>query len=449
MANTDATEVTFRPKPSLPPPPNTVGPVGWLRRNLFSTWYNTLLTAVALWLIVFTLYHLYDWGIAKAVFVADSRRQCLDTSPEGACWAGVFHWFNAFIYGRYPYAEQWRVNFSFIMLAVWMAPCWIPRVTGKIGIGLSAVLIFPFFAGYMFAGGDKGLFVQFMLSAAIVTFLSIWLHVACCLLTGRSLPATILSLAGKGDDTDPRVQRNILVGAFLVALVIVFAIQMPWELRDIPTNNWGGLFLTLVISGIAITTALPAGVVLALGRRSKMPVIRTASIVFIELFRSVPLITILFMAVTMMPLFLPETMVLNKLIQVIIAVCLFAAAYMAEIVRGGLQAIPRGQYEAAQSMGLSYWKMMGLVVMPQALKLMIPNIVSNFIGLFKDTTLVSIIGLYDLLLMLKAVSQNPQWNGLHTEPFVFGAFVFFIFCYAMSRYSQRLERTLGAGQARR
>ncbi|MDM7946421.1 MAG: amino acid ABC transporter permease [Oceanibaculum nanhaiense] len=449
MANTDATEVTFRPKPSLPPPPNTVGPVGWLRRNLFNSWYNTLLTILAAWLLFYFFSNLYDWGIAKAVWKADSRRQCLDTSPDGACWAGVFHWFNAFMYGRYPYLEQWRVNFSFVALAAWMAPCWIPRVTGKIGIGISAVLIFPFFAGYMFAGGDKGLFVQLMLSAAIVTFLSIWLHVGCCLFTGRSLPATILGLAGKGDDADLKVQRNVLVGAFLVALAIVFAIQMPWTLREIPTNNWGGLFLTLVISGIAITTALPAGVVLALGRRSKMPVIRTASIVFIELFRSVPLITILFMAVTMMPLFLPETMVLNKLIQVIIAVCLFAAAYMAEIVRGGLQAIPRGQYEAAQSMGLSYWKMMGLVVMPQALKLMIPNIVSNFIGLFKDTTLVSIIGLYDLLLMLKAVSQNPQWNGLHTEPFVFGAFVFFIFCYAMSRYSQHLERTLGAGQARR
>lgn len=449
MANIDATEVTFRPKPSLPPPPNTVGPLVWLRRNLFNSWYNTLLTILASWLLFYFFSNLYEWGIAKAVWEADSRRQCLDTSPDGACWAGVIHWFNAFIYGRYPNVEQWRINFSFVALAVWMAPCWLPRITGKIGICLSAVLVFPFFAGYMFAGGDKGLFVQIMLSAAIVTFLTIWLHVGCCLMIGRSLPATILQLAGKGDDTAPRTQRNILIGAFLAALAVVFAVQFSWTLPEVVTNNWGGLFLTLVISGVAITTALPAGVVLALGRRSKMPVIRTASITFIELFRSVPLITILFMAVTMMPLFLPETMVLNKLIQVIIAVCLFAAAYMAEIVRGGLQAIPRGQYEAAQSMGLSYWRMMALVVMPQALKLMIPNIVSNFIGLFKDTTLVSIIGLYDLLLMLKAVSQNPQWNGLHTEPFVLGAFIFFIFCFAMSRYSQHLERTLGAGQAQR
>lgn len=449
MANIDATEVTFRPKPSLPPPPNTVGPLVWLRRNLFNSWYNTLLTILASWLLFYFFSNLYEWGIAKAVWEADSRRQCLDTSPDGACWAGVIHWFNAFIYGRYPNVEQWRINFSFVALAVWMAPCWLSRITGKIGICLSAVLVFPFFAGYMFAGGDKGLFVQIMLSAAIVTFLTIWLHVGCCLMIGRSLPATILQLAGKGDDTAPRTQRNILIGAFLAALAVVFAVQFSWTLPEVVTNNWGGLFLTLVISGVAITTALPAGVVLALGRRSKMPVIRTASITFIELFRSVPLITILFMAVTMMPLFLPETMVLNKLIQVIIAVCLFAAAYMAEIVRGGLQAIPRGQYEAAQSMGLSYWRMMALVVMPQALKLMIPNIVSNFIGLFKDTTLVSIIGLYDLLLMLKAVSQNPQWNGLHTEPFVLGAFIFFIFCFAMSRYSQHLERTLGAGQAQR
>lgn len=448
MANSDATEVTFRPKPNLPPPPNTVGAVGWARKNLFSTWYNTVLTVLALWLIFHLAYTLYDWGIAKAVWEADSRRQCLDISPEGACWAGVAHWFWAFMYGRYPAVEQWRINLSFVMFAAWMAPCWFPRVTGKIGIGLSAVLIFPFFAGYMFAGGDKGLFLQVMLSAALVTFGVVWLHVAAMMLTGRSIVAWVVHLSGFAGKED-RLQKWPVIGLYVLAVVIVFVLQSGWQLPEVRTNLWGGLFLTLVISGVAITTALPAGVLLALGRRSKMPIIRVSSIAFIELFRSVPLITILFMAVTMMPLFLPETMVLNRLIQVIIAICLFAAAYMAEIVRGGLQAIPKGQYEAAQSMGLSYWKMMALVVMPQALKLMIPNIVGNFIGLFKDTTLVSIIGLYDLLLMLKAVSQNPQWNGLYMEPFIFGAGVFFIFCYAMSKYSQRLERTLGAGQVRR
>ena len=196
MANSDATEVTFRPKPNLPPPPNTVGAVGWARKNLFSTWYNTILTVLALWLIFHLAYTLYDWGIAKAVWEADSRRQCLDISPEGACWAGVAHWFWAFMYGRYPAVEQWRINLSFVMFAAWMAPCWFPRVTGKIGIGLTAVLIFPFFAGYMFAGGDKGLFLQVMLSAALVTFGVVWLHVAAMLLTGRSIVAWVVHLSG-------------------------------------------------------------------------------------------------------------------------------------------------------------------------------------------------------------------------------------------------------------
>jgi general L-amino acid transport system permease protein len=193
---------------------------------------------------------------------------------------------------------------------------------------------------------------------------------------------------------------------------------------------------------------LPSGIVLALGRRSKMPVVRVVCTAFIELFRSVPLITVLFMATTMFPLFLPEGMVFNKLASAIVAVCLFAAAYMAETVRGGLQSINKGQYEAAEALGLGYWQSMGLIIMPQALKLMIPNIVGSFIGLFKDTTLVSIIGLYDMLGMIKSVSQNPQWIGLHHEPLVTAAAIYFIGCYAMSRYSQHLERKLSAGERR-
>ena len=176
-----------------------------------------------------------------------------------------------------------------------------------------------------------------------------------------------------------------------------------------------------------------------------MPIIRVFAIAFIELFRSVPLITVLFMAVTMFPLFLPEGFELNKLLQAMIGVCLFAAAYMAEVIRGGLQAIPKGQYEAAQAMGLTYWKVMNLIILPQALKMMIPNIVGNFIGLLKDTTLVSIIGLYDMLRMLNSAGQNPQWIGMHKETLFFGAVVYFILCFAMSRYSQHLEKKLATG----
>ena len=216
----------------------------------------------------------------------------------------------------------------------------------------------------------------------------------------------------------------------------------------VPWTKWGGMFLTLVISGIGITSALPGGIILALGRRSKLPVIRVLSTSFIELFRSVPLITVLFMATTMFPLFMPEGFVLNKLVQVIIAVCLFSACYMAETVRAGLQAIPKGQYEAAHTIGLGYWGMMGLIVMPQALKHMIPNIVGSFIGLLKDTTLVSIIGLFDILGMLRAISQDVPWRGLHKEPLIFGAMLFFIICFIMSKYSRHLEVKLSAGANR-
>ncbi|MFQ5774400.1 MAG: amino acid ABC transporter permease [Kiloniellaceae bacterium] len=210
----------------------------------------------------------------------------------------------------------------------------------------------------------------------------------------------------------------------------------------VETPLWGGLFLTLVIGGVGIVASLPIGVVLALGRRSAMPIVRAICIAFIELWRGVPLITVLFMASVMFPLFLPEGMNFDKLVRALLGVMLFSAAYMAEVVRGGLQALPKGQYEAAQALGLSYWKMMGLVILPQALKMVIPGIVNTFIGLFKDTTLVLIIGLFDFLGMVQLAGTNPDWLGFAIEGYVFAAFGFWIFCFSMSRYSQRLEKKL-------
>jgi len=299
----------------------------------------------------------------------------------------------------------------------------------------------------MFSGGARGGFMDIMVFLALAVFLYNWLHVIVSLITGRPLRSFIVAATGFANKHEGTHKYPILAAVAAIALVL-YLLYGSSELAVVKTNLWGGLFLTLVISGIGITTALPTGIVLALARRSHMPIIRVSAVTFIELFRSVPLITVLFMAVTMMPLFLPEGFQLNKLVQAIVGVCLFSSAYMAEIVRGGLQAISQGQYEAAKSMGLNYWQSMNLVVLPQALKLMIPNIVGNFIGLLKDTTLVSIIGLYDMLLMIKASGANPKWNGLHTEPLVMGALFYFILCYVMSQYSQRLERTLGAGDQR-
>jgi len=302
-------------------------------------------------------------------------------------------------------------------------------------------------AGYFFLGGDRNWFMAIMVAVSMTWFAGTMIHVAACLLTGKGLGHWIITLSGFSS-RDDRTHKYPLLIAAVVAFGIVYFVIQSWQLPIVGTNQWGGLFLTLVISGIGIASALPAGIVLALGRRSEMPVIRVMCVTFIELFRSVPLITILFMATTMFPLFLPEGVVFNKLASAIVAVCLFSAAYMAETVRGGLQAIPKGQYEAAEAMGLGYWQSMGLIIMPQALKLMIPNIVGSFIGLFKDTTLVSIIGLFDLLGMISAISQDPQWIGLHHEPLFTAALIYFIGCLAMSKYSQHLERKLGAGDRR-
>jgi general L-amino acid transport system permease protein len=240
-----------------------------------------------------------------------------------------------------------------------------------------------------------------------------------------------------------------LVSLFLLVFYPVIAYFLfvgdSFGLLHVETPLWGGLFLTLVISLVGIVASLPIGILLALGRRSDMPIVRALCIGFIEFWRGVPLITVLFMSSVMFPLFLPEGMNFDKLIRALVGVMLFSAAYMAEVVRGGLQAIPKGQTEAAEALGMSYWKTMGLIVMPQALKLVIPGIVNTFIGLFKDTTLVLTIGLFDLLGTVQLIGSNADWLGFAIEGYVFTAFVFWCFCFSMSRYSQRLEIKLHTG----
>ena len=438
-------QIIFKPKPAEPPPPATVGVIGWLRENLFYSWFSTVVTFFCLWIIYSLLAIAFDWGFTKAVWDAQTRRECLDKSPDGACWAGVKVWFSSFIYGRYPVEERWRINTAFLVIVAWLIPLWLKQVKQKISIGITAVLVFPFLAAYLFTGGERSWFSTFMVTLAISVFVLNWIHVVFCITTTKSLREVLvnkLNLAGHHESTHKYPVLGFLA---LLMVIIWFTVLSSWVPQYVGTDKWGGLFLTLVIAGVGIVFALPGGVILALARRSQMPFIRVMAIAFIELFRSVPLITVLFMAVTMFPLFLPEGTTLDKLVQAMVGVCLFAAAYMAEVVRGGLQAIPRGQYEAAAAMGLSYWKMMNLIILPQALKLMIPNIVGNFIGLLKDTTLVSIIGLYDLLRMLNATGNHPKWIGMHTETLAFGAVIYFVLCFCMSQYSQHLERKLRTG----
>lgn len=344
--------------------------VGWLRRNLFSSPLNAALTLAAAWLLYATLPPLIDWAIVDADWAGETRRDC---ASGGACWVFIGVRFWQFIYGFYPEAERWRVDLGFALLIVCAAPLFVPRIPAKGWIGLVLVLVYPWIAVTLFAGGAFGL-------------------------------------------------------------------------APVETGRWGGLMVTLIVAGVGIAASLPVGVALALGRQSGMPAIRALCIAFIELWRGVPLITILFMSAVMLPLFLPEGLTMDKLLRALIGVSLFAGAYMAEVVRGGLQAIPRGQYEAAAALGLGYWRLMVAVILPQALHVVIPGIVNVFVALFKDTTLVLIIGLFDFLGIIKAALTDPDWLGFAVEGYVFAGLVFWVFCFSMSRYSARLERRLGGAR---
>tara|TARA_R100000656_G_scaffold124732_1_gene103654 strand:+ start:252 stop:1373 length:1122 start_codon:yes stop_codon:yes gene_type:complete len=364
------TFVRSESSPSLPPPVRRRGILRWVQDNLFSSWLNSLLTIAAVYLLVLAVPPLLDWALFDAVFDGTSGAAC-SGAGKGACWAFVEAKFNQFIYGRYPDAEQWRVNLAVLLGALGLVALLTPNKLPKGWVLVYVFLLFPIFAFVLLYGGSVGLSV-------------------------------------------------------------------------VETSSWGGLMVTLVVAVTGIGASLPLGVLLALGRASRMPVVRTLSILFIELWRSVPLITVLFMASVMLPLFLPEGMSFDKLLRALIGVALFSSAYMAEVVRGGLAAIPAGQYEAARALGLTYWQSMGQIILPQALRAVIPGVVNNFIGLFKDTTLVLIIGLFDLLGIVQANYTDPTWASPQTAVtgYVFAAFMFWVFCFGMSRYSIYMERRL-------
>lgn len=361
------------PHPDLPPPSTSVGAVGWLRENLFSSWLNGVLTLLAAYLLFLFVPPLIQWVFIDADWVGDSREAC---TSGGACWVFVNVRFNQFMYGLYPVAEYWRIDLAAVLIVVLVVPLLVERFRYKMWLGLFVVFGYPVLAFYLFSGGIFGL-------------------------------------------------------------------------EHVETSRWGGLALTLVLASVGMAASFPLGVLLALGRRSTMPIVRSVSVVFIEFWRGVPLITVLFMSSVMLPLFLPEGTNFDKLLRAMIGITLFQSAYMAEVVRGGLQAIPKGQYEAAQALGLGYWQSMGLIILPQALKLVIPGIVNTFIALFKDTTLVLIIGLFDLLAMIESALADPKWLGYAVEGLTFAAFVYWIFCFGMSRYSMSLERKLHTGHSRR
>jgi len=343
--------------------------IGWLKRNLFSTWYNSILTVIALWILYKAVSVVLDWGIVNAAF-GTTRESC--DAVQGACWSFLIKNRALFLVGTYPFDERWRPFTAFLILA---------------GMALASI--------------SRDL-------RAKRWFQGLWF-------------------------ASPVVFMILIRGADFLGL------------KPVESSLWGGIMLTLILAVGGIGISFPIGLLLALGRRSKMPIIRALSVAYIELIRGVPLITILFMASVLLPLFFPSGFEMDKVLRALIGIILFSAAYVAEVVRGGLQAIPRGQEEAAAAVGLNYWQMMTFIILPQALRIMIPPLVSTFIALFKDTTLVTIIGLIELLGIATLATNNPEWIGKRIEGYVLIAGTFWVFCFGMSRYSVRLEERFKAG----
>ena len=427
--------------PSAPerPPRSETGAIGWLRQNLFSSWGNTLITIV----VAYVVWKLGDgilrWAFLDAVWTGENGQAC-SAEGSGACWAFVKAKFSQFVYGRYPVDERWRVDLVFAMAIAGLVPLAVPQIPGKVYSAVYTFYVFPVIAFWLLVGGSnvRGMGIAdaiglALAAAAVVAFLRSRSGAT------RIAPRTLVLAGGICAATAfPLVVRSLLSTSGLV------------HLPQVPTELWGGLLVTLVVASVGITGSFPVGVMLALGRRSRMPIARWASIAFIEFVRGVPLITVLFMASVMLPLFLPAGVTFDKLLRALLGVALFAGAYMAETIRGGLQAIPRGQFEAGEAIGLSYAQRMGLIILPQALKLVIPGIVNTFIGLFKDTSLVLIIGIFDLLGIIQLNLTDAKWfaNSTTMTGLIFAAFVFWIFCFGMSRYSQMIERRLARGDRR-
>lgn len=390
-----------------PPPSERATPAAWARKNLFSNWYNSLLTVVAFALMAVILLPALRWIFGQAR------------------WAVILVNLRLFMTGTYPADQLWRAWMMLHLLAVIGGLTWGVWVRGRRALG-AIILLVPIVLALVVAGSP----------AARLHLLAI---------SGLGLAAYGLGRLG-----GRRLTRTVISGWILYFPLIVLIIsgitpRGSW-FPVVPTNFWGGLMLTFLLTVVGILFSFPLGVLLALGRRSNLPVIRWVSVAYIELIRGVPLITILFMASTMVPLFLPRGASIDRVLRAMVGITLFSAAYLAENVRGGLQAIPRGQYEAANALGLNGMLTMGLIIMPQALRLVIPVLVGQFISLFKDTTLVATIGLLDLLGIARSVLAQPQFINYQHEVLVFITGVYWVISYIMARLSQRLEAALGVGE---
>lgn len=416
--------------PPSPPPVSERGAIGWLHENLFSSWLNAILTIASVALILWALWSLIPWLILDSVWNASSLSECREIG-DGACWAVVNERLNQWIYGFYPDHLYWRPNLTFVLLLAAMAPVLFDTLPYRRALLIHTAL-YPVIAFWLIWGGTLWGILAFAAGPAVGY------------LAGFRLGTRIYG------------ERNFIAATLVTLAVTVFwwlfaVVPVDTALTDtlgfvglegVESEKLGGFLLTFIIGVVGIAASLPIGILLALGRKSDLPFIKGISVIFIEFIRGVPLITLLFVANVVLAYFLPPGTEFDKLLRVLIMVTMFSSAYIAEVIRGGLAALPQGQYEAADAMGLDYWKSMRLIILPQALKISIPGIVNTFIGLFKDTTLVSVIALFDPLGIIAPIRANQNWNGLVWEPYLFVAAFFFVCCFGMSRYSMYLERKL-------
>jgi general L-amino acid transport system permease protein len=488
--------------PERPAPVKTTGFVGFLRTRLLNSPTNIMLTILSILLLWFTVIPALRFLLVDAVWHGADRNACLAENVGhlvGACWPFVQAKLSQFIYGFYPEPERWRVNLTFALAAILLLPLLIPRLPAK---GLNAGLFFfafPVVAFFLLHGGGlEGFGVSWtaalfsgladsvigagratakageataifgpllVLSGKLVVLIGVaisylispltWLrdHLQTShqplwldLVATAGIVSIALFLLNGGMRAGWRPLVTSLVIFAGIGIVIAVMGLDRGGLPVVDTRLWGGLLVTLVVSVTGIVASMPVGIALALGRRSTIPLIRIFSITFIELWRGVPLITVLFFATYMLPLFMPAGFTIDGLMRALIGIALFAGAYQAEVIRGGLQAIPRGQSEAASALGLSWAKTTALIVMPQALRHVIPGLVNSFIALFKDTSLVSIVALFDLLGSLRAAFSDPVWATPTTAftGFAFTGMIYFAFCFGMSRYSLFVEHRLNA-----
>ncbi len=393
-------------KPTLPPPTERFTLLGWLQRNLFNSWYNALLSVLA------------------AVFIYWISRSLLAWALSVAEWEVVAANLRLFLVGQYPVDALWRVWVCLFVLA-FISGASYGLWSGSVGAFGIALLAGP------------------LLLSALPLTLNLRLSLLGIAVTG--FVGWLLAVRLPGKLRTPIAWSWVLYMVFVILMVRGLT-PADGFLSVVPSNLWGGLLLTFLLTVIGIVFSFPIGIALALGRRSDLPVVRYFSIAFIELVRGVPLITLLFMAQLMLPLFLPSGMTVDRVLRAMVGITLFSAAYLAENVRGGLQSIPRGQEEAAHALGLSGFQRMALIILPQALRAVIPILVGQFIALFKDTTLVAIVGLFDLLGIAKTVLAQPAFIGRQAEVYAFVSVLFFIFSYVLSYISRRIEIAQGVGE---